>query len=190
MSGNRRKKNTDLKIAIWSTVLLVGALLLSVMALIGIGSIMDGFSDSTVEKEGPGDIKKFSGVKNETNTETIKYTSSTVSDSNLDEGEIEIITKGVNGTKTITYEVTYEDGVEISRKKVSEEVTEQPVNEVKAIGTRHIYTGFCSVEGTYRRRYAYCVGDYSPQARVNAEAKAYECNANNYAVQGCYNTYR
>lgn len=52
------------------------------------------------------------------------------------------------------------------------------------------YAGYCSIEGYYRHRYVSCIGDYSPQAKANAEAKAAECNASLYAVQGCYNVYR
>ena len=52
------------------------------------------------------------------------------------EGKREVRTEGVAGTKELVYEVTLVNGVETSRTLVSEEVTEEPVPEVIAIGTR------------------------------------------------------
>lgn len=37
---------------------------------------------------------------------------------------------GKNGTKRITYSVTYEDGKEVSRKVIKEEITVKPVDEI------------------------------------------------------------
>src|SRR5690606_1979841 len=57
--------------------------------------------------------------------------------------------KGVEGIKTLTYEVTYTDGVETDRKLVSEIVTKEPVSEVIAVGTKETqrcdpnYAGAC-----------------------------------------------
>lgn len=52
------------------------------------------------------------------------------------------------------------------------------------------YTGYCNIEGSYRRRYVVCYGDYSPDARRAAEAKANQCNRTSDPVQGCTGSYR
>jgi hypothetical protein len=54
----------------------------------------------------------------------------------MDLGKEEVTTKGVDGVKTLTYEVVFTDGVETSRRLVSEEVTTKPVDEVTSVGTR------------------------------------------------------
>lgn len=67
--------------------------------------------------------------------EVIKYSTSSVNDPNLTSGKTGIQTAGVNGEKTISYEVTTRDGKEISRVKKGEEITKSPINEVTTIGT-------------------------------------------------------
>lgn len=60
----------------------------------------------------------------------------TYKDDNLaDKGTTEVEQAGKNGERTITYEVTYVDGTETGRKKISDEVTTQPVDEVVLRGT-------------------------------------------------------
>lgn len=80
--------------------------------------------------------------------------------------------------------------VEPSNKQTSTQATKSTVNQRESAEVKHVYTGSCAVKGVYRKRYASCTGDYSPQAKTNAENKAYECNINSKAVQGCYNTYK
>lgn len=62
-------------------------------------------------------------------TKTVRDTSMSISDS-------QIITEGVTGIDCQTYEVLMHDGVEISRELISTERTREPVDEVKAVGTR------------------------------------------------------
>jgi hypothetical protein len=73
--------------------------------------------------------------KTVTETADIAFAKTSVDDGNLAKGKTEIKTAGVNGVKTYTYEVTYEDGKETSKKLVKEEVTTAPVTEVTALGT-------------------------------------------------------
>lgn len=68
-------------------------------------------------------------------TAVIAFTKTTINDGNLASGKTEVRAAGVNGVKTSTYEVTYQDGKEISRKLIKDEVTTAPVAEVTAIGT-------------------------------------------------------
>ena len=51
------------------------------------------------------------------------------------------------------------------------------------------YTGYCAIYGKYKQRYVECTGDYDPDARSRAEAKARECNESDMAVHGCTDRY-
>jgi len=71
-----------------------------------------------------------------TETQPIPFAQRTVEDPALPQGSRAVRTPGVAGEKTLTYEVTYADGVEVGRKLVGEKVTRQPVTEVVAVGTK------------------------------------------------------
>lgn len=75
-------------------------------------------------------------VKPETETEAVPFGREERRTDKLNKGETKVVQQGVEGVKTITYEVTYTNGQETSRKKVSEGITQQPVNEVTEIGTK------------------------------------------------------
>lgn len=83
-------------------------------------------------------VKKAPVITTETKTETetIPFSSSTVNDSSLTKGTTKVSTTGVNGVKTLTYEYTYTDGQQTDKKLVKEEVTQQPVNEIRKVGTK------------------------------------------------------
>src|SRR5918994_772117 len=71
-----------------------------------------------------------------TETETIPFKKVRRDEASMDLGEEAVTTKGVDGVKTLTYEVVLTDGVETSRQLVSEEITTKPVDEVTSVGTR------------------------------------------------------
>ena len=71
-----------------------------------------------------------------TETEIIPFNRVRRDDPSMDVGTELVTTEGVNGVKTLTYEVVFTDGVETSRTLVSEEITSAPVDEVTSIGTR------------------------------------------------------
>ncbi|MEE6262291.1 G5 domain-containing protein [Plantactinospora sonchi] len=77
-------------------------------------------------------------VEKRTTTETrnIPFGERTVQDSSLAKGTRKVRTKGVPGRKTLTYEVTYTNGVQTGKRLVDEEVTRRPVTQVVAVGTR------------------------------------------------------
>lgn len=52
------------------------------------------------------------------------------------------------------------------------------------------YTGYCAIHGKYKQRYVECTGDYDPEAKAAAEAKAKECNESDKAVHGCTDRYQ
>lgn len=75
-------------------------------------------------------------TKTVTETAVVPFTEKTVNDASLAKGTRSIRTPGVNGAKTLTYQVTYTDGVETSRQLVKEVVTKAPVTQVTAVGTK------------------------------------------------------
>lgn len=56
--------------------------------------------------------------------------------SQLDEGRETIMQKGQNGIKDVEYKITYINGKETTRDKVSEKIKKQPVEEVIAVGVK------------------------------------------------------
>jgi resuscitation-promoting factor RpfB len=74
-------------------------------------------------------------------TKSIRYGTREVDDDSLAEGKTKVRVKGVNGVRTITYEVTLTDGNETARKQVSSVVTRKPVTQVIAIGTKQAGNG-------------------------------------------------
>lgn len=80
--------------------------------------------------------------------EEIAYKVTKKDDPNLDKGKITIKQSGQKGERALTYAVTREDGVEISRILVSSEVTREPVEEIQMIGTRPVITVRCKYNDT------------------------------------------
>ncbi|WP_307856102.1 G5 domain-containing protein [Micromonospora sp. C32] len=72
-----------------------------------------------------------------TATEPVPYRTKKVKDSSMPKGITKLRTRGVEGTRTLTYQVTVIDGVETARKVVKTQVTTKPVTEVVAVGTKN-----------------------------------------------------
>lgn len=51
-------------------------------------------------------------------------------------GSSKVTREGVNGSKEVTYQITYVDGKEESRKKVKEKVIKEPVSKIVTEGTK------------------------------------------------------
>lgn len=75
-------------------------------------------------------------VKPETEAEAVPYGREERRTDKLNKGETKVVQQGVEGVKTITYEVTYTNGQVTSRKKVSESITQEAVKEIVEIGTK------------------------------------------------------
>jgi hypothetical protein len=65
---------------------------------------------------------------------SIPFRTRTVRDPDLDWGEREVETRGVAGVRTLSYQVRYRDGKEISRRLIDSSVTRQPQSQVVALG--------------------------------------------------------
>ena len=73
-------------------------------------------------------------TKTETKTETIPYETEYQNDSTrYPEDGNKTVQAGKNGTKTITYTVTYTNGVETSREKTEEKITVNPIKEIVSV---------------------------------------------------------
>ncbi|MBP2078542.1 G5 and 3D domain-containing protein [Oceanobacillus polygoni] len=69
-------------------------------------------------------------------TETIAFDIEERQDSSLLKGEEKVISEGEEGAVTKRFKVTKENGKEVSRELISEDVTEERVNRVVAVGTK------------------------------------------------------
>jgi resuscitation-promoting factor RpfB len=75
-------------------------------------------------------------VVSETVNEVIPFAKVTEPNAGMDKGSTALKQSGVNGQKTLTYEVTRVDGKEVGRKLIKELVATNPVNEITYIGTK------------------------------------------------------
>lgn len=82
-------------------------------------------------------------ISNVKKIKAIEFNTIRKDDNTLDKGKTKTEQKGVNGEKTLTYEVRREDGVEVSRKLINTETTLKPVDEILIIGTKPVITGWC-----------------------------------------------
>lgn len=71
----------------------------------------------------------------ETATEAIPFTEQTYTDNKLAKGQSKVKQAGVNGEKTLVYEVTYTNGVETGRILIREEIIKEAVPKRIAIGS-------------------------------------------------------
>ncbi|MBQ7096643.1 MAG: G5 domain-containing protein [Clostridia bacterium] len=74
--------------------------------------------------------------KTETVSEEIPFDSTERTNSSLAKGKKKTIQQGKPGEKTVSYKVYYEDGVEVSRKKIEETVVVEAIEHITEIGTK------------------------------------------------------
>lgn len=82
-------------------------------------------------------------ITNVKKTKVIEFTTKRKDDNTLDKGKTKTDQVGVNGEKTLTYEVRREDGAEVSRKLMKTETTLKAIEEILIIGTKPVITGWC-----------------------------------------------
>ncbi len=120
---------------------LIGMIIIAVF-VIGNVAVAATYNNRTVDIEKPTEQEKAvtERTATETRKETIPFETKTVNDDTVEYGKTVVKTKGINGEKTYTYDVTYEGEKELSRKLVKEEITKQPVTEVIANGTKIVWS--------------------------------------------------
>jgi hypothetical protein len=74
-------------------------------------------------------------TKQVSDTEVVPFTTQDVDNSSLAKGQTKVTQVGQNGSKTLTYSVTYTNGKQTSQNLISTTVTTQPVNQVVEVGT-------------------------------------------------------
>jgi uncharacterized protein YabE (DUF348 family) len=67
--------------------------------------------------------------------ETIPYTIERRNDNSLEAGLVRVYRNGFEGLARVTFNVRYEDGVEVSRRQVSRELVREPSPQVLLVGT-------------------------------------------------------
>ncbi len=135
-------------------------------------------------------VREIIGVEStERVVEQVEFSSTVKYTDQLTSGVICYKPEGVNGVVVKNYKVIKKFGNAVSRELIDEEVTREVKNEIKVVGTKPKHDGYCSVEGTYRKRYAQCYGDYSEESKQKAEEQAHICNVSPYNESGCYDTY-
>ena len=70
-----------------------------------------------------------------TETQDIPFGIETVTSDALSKGTSKITTAGVNGSQTLTFQVTYQGDKQTDKKLINTTVTQQPVTQVTTIGT-------------------------------------------------------
>ena len=85
----------------------------------------------TASKKAPQTTKKVV-----TEVRQIPFKQVTVKDASLAKGKTEIRTRGVRGTKRLTFEITYAGGKQVSKRLLRTVVTKRPVTQVRVVGTK------------------------------------------------------
>ena len=124
------------KVTLWAITAIVGGSAINAMASPGPSTSPKADLPAVVQQDSS---KPVVTSKTISETAPVAFTRTTIDDGNLTSGNTTIRTAGVNGIKTTTYEVTYQDGKEVSKKLIKEEVTTPPVSEVTAVGTKAVY---------------------------------------------------
>lgn len=75
-------------------------------------------------------------VKEETETEAVKFKTNIDYDNTIEAGKTKTVTKGQNGEKEVTYTVTYEDDEEVNREVLEENIITEATNEELIIGSK------------------------------------------------------
>lgn len=90
----------------------------------------------SVEKDSDETILRVRRVTHgeKTRTSVIPFSTQTIIDPNLAEGQADVRQQGVNGEKTQMYDVTYVDGVAESETLKSETVTSMAIDQIIAVG--------------------------------------------------------
>lgn len=79
-------------------------------------------------------------IKTEVKTETVPFETEYIENPDLLVTESNELTAGVNGSREVTYEVTYIKGQETDRKEVASKTLEDPITRVVEVGSKEVKT--------------------------------------------------
>ena len=121
----------------------IGKVILWSLTAVLTGSVIASASSKPPEATPPNtsitqQAKTESVITNKTveETEVIAFSKTNINDSSLIAGTTKVQTQGVNGVKTLTYKVTYENNKQANKELIKEVVSIPPVDEVTVIGTK------------------------------------------------------
>lgn len=92
----------------------------------------------------------------------------------LASGTRKLVQKGVPGEKTVSYKICYEDGVEVSREKLGETVTVQPIAQIREVGPKKKASYVLASAGTVQTSRS---GNLAYSKVMTANATAYDASS-------------
>lgn len=130
-------------------------------------------------------------IEEKTEKEDIDFKTTQKTDSKLGWREKKIETAGVKGVKEIVYKITYKNGKEISRIKLSQKILAEPITQIEVQGTYMKLGGAAKGQGTW---YAYKGGMFAASTTIpkgnyakvtnTANGKSIVVQINDYGPQG------
>lgn len=126
-------------------------------------------------------------TKTEEIEEPIKYAIKITYDANIRDGVREVKQAGKNGLKKVLYEVTYRNGSEVNRKKQSETIIEESVDEEVTVGTKKYYKCSNGIEYETPGEKDECEKKISWEGQRNRALQ--ECNADASKTNCWYDEY-
>lgn len=100
------------------------------------------------------------GVQTVTEDQPIAFDTEKVQNPDQPVGFREVKTAGVNGKKSVTYEIEMKNGKEVARKEIQTVVVEQPKKQVEVVGTKMTNTFSGDFAGALARLRS-CEGSYT-----------------------------
>lgn len=117
-------------------------------------------------------------TKEVTEKTPVPFTTQTVDDSSLPQGQTSIAQEGVNGEKTTVYEVTYLDNKETGRTVKSDDVTTQPIPKIVHNGT---YVAPAPTTQSGGDGYTNVDGNHIDSPSSNPSGATAQCNDGTYS---------
>jgi uncharacterized protein YabE (DUF348 family) len=114
------------------------------------------------------------GVQTITEDQEVPFQTEKIQDADREVGYREVKTVGVNGKRTITFEVDMKNGQEVSRKEIQSVVTQEAKKQVEVVGTKLSNT-FSGSFGEALARLRSCEGSYTSNTG-NGYYGAYQYN--------------
>ncbi len=118
----------------------------------------------------------------ETVNETVAYSTTYEDSSSMYEGSTSVKQQGVNGTRKVTYEITYVDGEEESRKEVDSVQTKAPVNQIILRGTKQQQTSSSGSSGSSGSKSSGSKSKSSGKSVTSTE-KVYDCDGSGHGYE-------
>lgn len=76
------------------------------------------------------------GIQTITVDEDVAFETEQRRDANHSRGYKEIVTPGVNGRRTVSYEINMQNGLEVARREINSNIIKQPTKQVEVIGAK------------------------------------------------------